>query len=478
MAELSVELTAKIDKFTKDLKKGEKALEDFGKTADGVSKKSVKSEESLGDLADQFLGTAVGTTTLVAGLGILGLELFRVATASTGAQLAQESLTLAMGKATASTSAEITKLGVLVEIAKDENLGRERRNRAVNELQKTYPEYLKNINLENIGTKETTDQLGLLSDALVRNAQIKAISGQIAKQQTIIYQQEAKSWWDRFDAADAFFEILRNGTGGVIGTGGVAGLITSINKESTNAQIVLAKLNEELRNLLLIDNKAGKGTGGQVAATRGPNQRQSSTTSFFANVPELDTTLVPPSTIPNFAEKLSELELVWLDFSNRMQPLVNSGIADSFGNIGAEIGSAIANGTSVIDAAGAGLLGSIGNIMVQLGQQAIAVGVGLLAIKIAFKTLGGFGAIAAGTALVALGSSFQTKAQGLSSQFGATGNVSSGGSSSFSGSGSSSTFSGSSGGYGEVVFRISGQELVGVLSRVQSKNTRYGRLDG
>ena len=81
-------------------------------------------------------------------------------------------------------------------------------------------------------------------------------------------------------------------------------------------------------------------------------------------------------------------------------------------------------------------------------------------------------AIAAGIALVALGAFIKGSVANIPSGGGGGGSVPSGG-----GSGSqsySSSFSGGGGGSCEVVFRISGNDLVGVLSRQQDKNTRLG----
>ena len=74
-------------------------------------------------------------------------------------------------------------------------------------------------------------------------------------------------------------------------------------------------------------------------------------------------------------------------------------------------------------------------------------------------------ALAAGAALSAAGSNIG-KGGG-----GSGGSVPSGGTRSQS---YSSSFSGGGAGGGEVVFRISGNDLVGVLSRQQDKNSRLG----
>lgn len=150
---------------------------------------------------------------------------------------------------------------------------------------------------------------------------------------------------------------------------------------------------------------------------------------------------------------------------------LQAGIADTFGNIGNAIGDAIASGANAIDAAGKGLLSSLGNVLVELGEIAIQTGIGIAAIKTALKSLNPFVAIAAGTALVVLGRSISKSVSDL------------GGTASIAGQGSSgsSVTSGtvvndipnSRQNRSEVVFRISGRELKGVLANANNIDGRY-----
>jgi len=119
------------------------------------------------------------------------------------------------------------------------------------------------------------------------------------------------------------------------------------------------------------------------------------------------------------------------------------------------------------------LLAGMGSILTQLGQLAISTGVGILAVKKALTTLNPYVAIAAGVALVAIGSAFSSKANSIGSSGGGSGSVSTGASVS---SPTSSTSSSGSSGFtsGTVVFEISGQSLIGVLSNTLDKNKRLG----
>lgn len=100
-------------------------------------------------------------------------------------------------------------------------------------------------------------------------------------------------------------------------------------------------------------------------------------------------------------------------FNDSLGQTLNSGVQNIFGGLGAAIGDALASGGNIMEAAGAGLLSSLGAMLVDLGKMAIGVGVTLEAVKTALRTLNPFAAIAAGVALVAIGTAFSKGAQSL-----------------------------------------------------------------
>ena len=149
-------------------------------------------------------------------------------------------------------------------------------------------------------------------------------------------------------------------------------------------------------------------------------------------------------------------------------------IADSF----SAMGEAMATGGDVLGSFGQTILSGIGSFLGALGKQMIQYGVAALAMAVLSKMLlnpitavpAALGMIAAGAALSLISGAISGTLKGGSS--GGGGSVPSGG-----GSGSqsySSSFSSGGAGGGEVVFRISGNDLVAVLSRQQDKNTRLG----
>ena len=161
--------------------------------------------------------------------------------------------------------------------------------------------------------------------------------------------------------------------------------------------------------------------------------------------------------------------------------LTQNSLASAFTSIGQNIGSALANGTSVIAAVGMGLLRSIGSFLSQLGAKLILYGVlakkkGALDIAMA---AGGPAAIVAGAAAIKVGI-LAVAAGAAVSAFASSGGSAGGGggvssnTDTFSPSGGSSFSSSSGGGMQNVVFEIQGTKLVGVLSNTLQRNRNLG----
>lgn len=163
-------------------------------------------------------------------------------------------------------------------------------------------------------------------------------------------------------------------------------------------------------------------------------------------------------------------------FNEEVGAIISYNISSTFAGIGNAIGDALATGKNLADQLGSVLLGGVGSLLIQLGELAIGVGVGLLAIKKAFESLNPVIAIAAGVALIALGAFVSAKSKAIGGNIGSTGGGGSsvGGSGSRSYSGSSVSQSNSGGGGGTYVFEIEGTKLVGVLSNTLNRNRSLG----
>ena len=182
------------------------------------------------------------------------------------------------------------------------------------------------------------------------------------------------------------------------------------------------------------------------------------------------------SAVPTLTTALSNAQIAItemnLELSEAFSDIFSGGVSDLISNGAEAIGDAMANGGNFIEALGQSVLSTIGGIAVQLGKAAIGIGVGMIAIKAAFKNP--LTAIAAGVALVAIGSFINGKVANMTS---GGGNTSSGSISSGGGGGSqsySSSYSSGGSGGSEFVFRISGNDLVTVTDRARDKNLRIG----
>ena len=161
------------------------------------------------------------------------------------------------------------------------------------------------------------------------------------------------------------------------------------------------------------------------------------------------------------------------DFNTQAANIIQNSIANTFIGLGEAIGSSLANGSDVLQSVGASLLSSLGSILTEMGKMAIQIGVGLIAVKFALKSLNPAAAIGAGVALIALGSLFKAQSSSIGGRIGGGGGVS--GSSGSGANNSSFTSSGfASSGGGTVVFEIAGTKLIGVLSNTINSNKRLG----
>jgi len=97
-------------------------------------------------------------------------------------------------------------------------------------------------------------------------------------------------------------------------------------------------------------------------------------------------------------------------FTQGLSEIYTSGLNDLAVGIGEALGSAIAGGGNLVQDLSSVILGTIGNMAMQLGKLAISIGIGVEGIKTALKTLNPAVAIAAGIALVALGSFAKSQA--------------------------------------------------------------------
>lgn len=389
-----------------------------------------------------------------------------------------------------SAQQEITTMNSLLSVAKNETNSKTQRERAIAKLQKMFPDYLSNLSLENVNSKELTENTNKLSSSLIRQAKIKAYQSRLSELYADKIEAESKTLseqlgvWDTVAAGVvSYFDKSK-------------GALNGVSRATDNQKEKIKELDTEIKNLISgLGNEIKKDTkeGGLFA---GVFPERSEVISIFQSsgvkeaVSEVATDLsdtfkkgtefeLGGLNVSNFEIEAEKFKQRTADFNESLTMILENGIEGSLSGIGDSIGEALANGGNVLDAVGESLLSSLGNILTQIGQMAIAIGVGLKAIRKALFSLNPFVAIAAGVGLVALGSFFSSKSKsigggiGSSSGGGSSSGVSGGGS--YSGGSTRTAPSVSSGfGGGTVVFEIAGNKLVGVLNNTLQRNKGLG----
>ncbi len=393
-----------------------------------------------------------------------------------------------------SAQKELLTLSQLANAAEDTTRSTQDRAKAVQELRRLYPDYFKDLKDEEILTGDLKGVYDQLTDSILKRARATAATNQIVKnseKQLVIESQLAAKQVEYNKALKdrAYFQKqqLQNRSGGVsFGAIQSEFNVDDVRDEINSLQGQLQNL--ELSNIDLLDliDTSGGVDLSDVKLKEGTSKIELPVvTKLDLQIPSegLSNSFSGLSTvigeqIDNAVNSIdvgaARLKIALNELNDGISQTISGGIADTFNQLGASIGEALSTGGNVIESVGKGLLSSLGGILVELGKQAIAVGVGLIGVKLALKSLNPAAAIAAGVALVAIGGAFSSAASSTANSIGGSGG---GGSSSRGGSSSSTSFtSGSGGGFdgGRVVFEISGQKLIGVLDRTRSRNLAIG----
>lgn len=254
-----------------------------------------------------------------------------------------------------------------------------------------------------------------------------------------------------------------------------------VDEENTVARMnnALRELSERQATIRLNAEKEAEARQASLAAAQALAASKASLADWRANA-EISTENNLADMLPKGAEATTEVGLAipvtpvldtstLVDITNELQSVMTS----AFDTIGVSIGELIGDLATGGDAWGNfanTAIGAFGDMAISIGKMAISTGVATLGIKAALESLNGYVAIAAGTALVALGAAVKA---GLS-------NIA-------SGSYSSSANVATAGGYGSTnmlgadfetremkvevtgTLRASGNEL---LTVIENENTR------
>lgn len=422
-------------------------------------------------------------------------------------------------EAAKNASEQISSANAYVSAAKNINLSMSDRLLAVKKLQDEYPAYFGNLSKEQILNGDVRMAVEGVTAALIAKAKAAAFSSKIAELATEEFklrEQEAKQINEVNKAYTRVNSLLKDKSklaseaGANIGSAYVSekeslrDIQDNIRSNQTEQAKYTAEINKATAaslKLLTVTEKQAKAkkekpsnVTPQVSSLQ--NNLQPSGLADTSNSKILNggkdefgnktmstggaefALAKVRATTQAVSEEYATLLQLARDFDAEANNLLTTSIASTFTSLGSAIGEALANGGNVFKAIGNTLLNSLGNFLSDMG--ALLIKYGTLAVvkgKLDLAILAGgpvsigagIAAIAVGVALSAAGSAISSKVQSGSSS--GNSNISTGrdySSPNTSGFGSSGSNSGT------VVFEISGQSLIGVLSNTLDRNSRLG----
>jgi len=472
---------------------------------------------ALKALASSIMGTGgilLGVSLLTTGLTLMaqsGLSVQDVINKLTGNfDEFGSTLNKIATEAAKNSGQEIAGLNALVSVAQDDVKSRKDRLIAVEELQSKYPAYFGNLNTEKILNGDLTGITKELTKAIIARAEATAIAdkiGELASKKLDLQIKKEKEILN-LQRAQANAQIVLTG-GSTMGADANIANQTRLARATANVK----EINQDILEIqVLQDRLAGRLNDKTAESIKLLEKKEKATKADkIFNTPQVsgvNAGLIPAplfdtlsiktfnGQVDAFGNKVKGLPSIieaemlkasnkanegailmaatLADFNNMASEIINVAIVDTFAGLGNAIGNALANGANVLEAVGSTLLSSLGGILTDMGKMAIQVGIGLLGIRAALQSLNPAVAIAAGVALIALGSFFSSKSKAIGGAIGGGSTSGASGSGANNQSFSSSGFSSRSNEGGTVVFEIAGQKLVGVLSNTLNANRRLG----
>src|SRR6478609_1894574 len=495
-AEMDIVIGAEVTGAVNGLKQVQTQLVKSEQTATKFTQKSGKDFTGLSrviqDLPFGFIAIQNNITQLLPAAGGLGLAVSAITAAVTFAQVGFSNWTRGLGatkeqidevgKSIAGAQTEITKVTALLAVTRDLTQSTATRTNALKELQKEYPGYLANVNLENINSQQASHAIDMLSQALVRKAKVQAISNLLTKAQEKLYAAQNGSIADNIVSLKSLMGIFKGGfnntTGGIF-SGAAAETASQIGdaaKEVDNLSQSLSQLTLEQsqgNDFSLLNPTTAKKVKENVEKIVDESKKLKPVADLFTGAidfgrgidikPKNSMLIDVPAMIKNFQDGLK----VVADFSSTLQSTVKGAITSA----AEAIGAAFSGKGNIFSS----FLGIIGNSLVQLGSYVIASVELLVGVKKALITAlteTPFLGIAIGVGLIALGSVLKSIPK-----FASGGVVTSPTLALVGEQGPERItplgYEGRAGSVmaGEVVFNISGQSLRGILKRAD--NTAY-----
>jgi len=412
---------------------------------------------------------------------------------------------------------ETTTLMLLKEAAQNTTLKMSERIKAVDQLQKLYPDYLGNISKEKILNGQVATTFETLTESILKRARATAALNIIIKNSELLLTLESQAS-EKKAAIDKKGIQLQNANANALGRAGKEreGLNFSVlranklqgeyNKLVKDANVLEGKIQGiELNNIDLekaIQNQGGITTTLPVDVIVTPKGKKTKIQPF--DIAPLNTTsydeqialwkksvTLSVTTLgiqggvnwaglfkgEQLAKQIKETQEKLEAFNAGAMQLISGSMTNTFGEIGSVIGTAFAQGSDALAGVGKTLLKGLGGLISSMGDYLIQAGTAAVLAGVLLKLFGSIAGIGAGFAAIAGGIVLKGVGTAMSGFAGAGDNSSSNASSTgsnYSSPQSNGGFSGGENGGGTYIFEIAGTKLVGVLANTLNRNKSLG----
>jgi hypothetical protein len=214
--------------------------------ADLATKAQTASTLAADSATKRFYATLAANpyTALLVGVGLLVTALLSFGKATDEAAKKEKEFKEALNKDIAK---EVTQMQLLVNQVNNTSLSLNTRKKALDDLQKQFPAYFENLNKEDILTGKVKIATDTLTDAIIKQAQARALQGRIEERAVKLLDLEEKILKATKDR-QAAEEQARQGGRGITGGGSVAG-VGGAQVAETGATNRLARATSELNKL-------------------------------------------------------------------------------------------------------------------------------------------------------------------------------------------------------------------------------------
>lgn len=374
---------------------------------------------AFGALKIAMLGTPWGLVAAGIGVAIAAFALYNRESEKT--VKSQGVLADITKVATAAIAEEKAKVAELLFIARDENVSKAQRLKAIQELNKISPKYLGNLKLESINTDTARVAIEKYNEALLQTAKAKAAQEKLQEIQAKIIDKELELSKRRKAVLEAQDPLIQS-------SGDNAQLAALKKTQLAQAEALLAietkngtkELEAQaiaLLEIIKLNDAASTTTVAPIIKTPGADfTRKEKPLNPLAtkgvealnpfSILQMQAKEMPKITAALNAEELKMLDNA-LQFNEGMAQIIG-GAAETFAAGFAEMIGSAANGGISLQGIGKFILNTLADVAINVGKMAISIGFAVEGIKKALQSLSGPVAIAAGIALIALGTFAKT----------------------------------------------------------------------